>query len=273
MKKLVAIVLIWTAVVLLGVGGTHLLAGEQPFFQAARSTLAQPSAFAGMPYRMFQLAQELGLSEAQRQAIYDVIDGVLPRAREQLFTLFSNHEQLRSMTKEGKFEEDEVRGVADAQAAIIADLIIVAIKAKHEVYGILTAQQRTLLEQRLDSLRGGYAGGMHWPYRMFKIAQDLGITAQQRQQIYGLIDQIRPQVREYVYTLFVNHERLRAATRDHFDEAEVRAIADAQGAIISDLIVLAMRAKAGIYAILTPEQRTQLDQHLAQMFGARAAPR
>jgi len=45
-----------------------------------------------------------------------------------------------------------------------------------------------------------------------------------------------------------------------FDEAKVRSIAKGQADIISDIIVEKVRMKSRMYAVLTPEQRTKVEQ-------------
>jgi Spy/CpxP family protein refolding chaperone len=63
-----------------------------------------------------------------------------------------------------------------------------------------------------------------------------------------------------VLKLKAGREQLCALPKGQFDEAKVRAIAKGQADIITELIVDKERMKSRIYAVLTPEQRTKVEQ-------------
>ncbi len=54
--------------------------------------------------------------------------------------------------------------------------------------------------------------------------------------------------------------KLHALPKGQFDETKVRAIAKGQADTIADMIVAKERMKSRLFAVLTPEQRTKVEQ-------------
>ncbi|MGA7801846.1 MAG: Spy/CpxP family protein refolding chaperone [Gammaproteobacteria bacterium] len=98
-------------------------------------------------------------------------------------------------------------------------------------------------------------------HRMMRLMEKLNLTKSQREQIWKIVDAQRSQAREKVFTLMENRKALRAAgTGGQYDAQKVRELADNQGKLLADLMVMRADAKHRIRAVLTPEQQTQFDQ-------------
>ncbi len=94
-----------------------------------------------------------------------------------------------------------------------------------------------------------------------RLAERLELSDEQVAQIQVILDEEGPVIQGYVEELRGGREAWRE-TNDPavFDEGAVRAFAESQGAIHVDLMVAADHAKAGIFQVLTPEQREQLEE-------------
>ena len=59
----------------------------------------------------------------------------------------------------------------------------------------------------------------------------------------------------------VEHELTQASFAESFDEAKVRTLSEQEATLLSQLISLKVFAKAKIFQVLTPNQRTLVSQH------------
>lgn len=87
----------------------------------------------------------------------------------------------------------------------------------------------------------------------------LDLSDEQREQVRGVIDAARPEFRKIADGLRANRKEMRGAMHSEtFDEQAVRRIADRQGDLVADMIVLRGKVKSQVSALLTEEQRQQL---------------
>jgi Spy/CpxP family protein refolding chaperone len=114
---------------------------------------------------------------------------------------------------------------------------------------------------------GGFFGGGGDHLGFFerglpRMAEDLGLSNEQLDKIQAVIGAARPKIEDYAEQLRQGREAYRAAHDDLtvFDEGAFRAHALEQNQIQTDLMVIAGKAKAEIFSILTPEQRQQLEE-------------
>ncbi len=93
------------------------------------------------------------------------------------------------------------------------------------------------------------------------MAERLNLTAEQRGAIREIVDRKRPQMRELRDKMRANRERLQALGQGGaLDETELRRLADAQGQLMAEMIVLRAKTRSEISAVLSEEQRRQLEQ-------------
>jgi len=88
----------------------------------------------------------------------------------------------------------------------------------------------------------------------------LKLTPSQVGEIQVLIGSERQRIELLLIRFKRNRERLVAATeRGRFDEKLVRKLATQQSRLMTELIVATSRLQADLYAVLTPEQQTKVD--------------
>lgn len=106
-----------------------------------------------------------------------------------------------------------------------------------------------------------------------RVASELKLTDAQQTEIKAIVRDELAGAHLLFEKLKENRMQMRAAASDgQFDEAQVRSIAAEQGQTLSELIVAKERAKARIFNVLTPEQRTRANELLEQFEARRNGP-
>lgn len=89
----------------------------------------------------------------------------------------------------------------------------------------------------------------------------LDLTEAQRDQIFKIFHDQAPASREQMKQIRAARVALaRAAGGDRYDEAGVRAAADAQGKAVTQLALMRAQTLQRVNAVLTPEQRAKLKE-------------
>jgi Spy/CpxP family protein refolding chaperone len=103
------------------------------------------------------------------------------------------------------------------------------------------------------------AGGFDMTRMLDRIGDEIGLTEEQRAEIEAIaaeeqpvIEELRDQLAE---TRGQHHE---SGTPGEFDEAALRAFGEAQGELMTELMVAGARLKYRVYSVLTEEQQQQL---------------
>ena len=108
--------------------------------------------------------------------------------------------------------------------------------------------------------------GHHWKHRHWgrhghhHLWKKLNLTDEQKKEVFSIRLEERAKMKPFVEKLKAGRDQLRALPKGQFDEAKVRAIAKGQADTIADLIVAREHMKSRIYAVLTPEQRANVEQ-------------
>jgi Spy/CpxP family protein refolding chaperone len=130
---------------------------------------------------------------------------------------------------------------------IIAILVFVAVATG---VGFAFAQKRE-----------GGRGERHFgapPFALEKIADELDLSTEQRAQIKQILETEKPKIQTLTDAARATHEQLKdLGTNGVFNEEQVSGLAAQQAETTRQLIVEKERAKAAIFAVLTPEQRTK----------------
>lgn len=89
----------------------------------------------------------------------------------------------------------------------------------------------------------------------------LNLTDNQKKEIFSIRLDERAKMKPMMESLKDGHKQLAALVKsDKFDEAKAQSIAKGQAAILANIIVEKARMRSRMYAVLTPEQRTKLEQ-------------
>jgi Spy/CpxP family protein refolding chaperone len=121
---------------------------------------------------------------------------------------------------------------------------------------------------------GGGTGGDHLGFferRLPRMAEELGLSDEQLEKIQAVADAARPEIEKYAEQLRNGREAYRAEYDNpaEFDESAFRAHAQDQHLVQTELMVAVAKARAEIFAQLTPEQIEQLEE-MRGSFGKRA---
>ena len=108
-----------------------------------------------------RMVMQLDLTDTQKTEIESILN-TERTAIEPLFeTLRANREALRTLVKSGSCTESDIRTVASQQAATMTDLIVARELAKCRILGILTEEQRSLVEKAMDLVEASPHGPPH----------------------------------------------------------------------------------------------------------------
>ena len=111
---------------------------------------------------------------------------------------------------------------------------------------------------------------LHLAGRLERVAEEIGLSEEQRDAIHAVVDQARPQLRDLGRELRGNRDALRdASAPDSYDAAAVESLAVTQGELIAQAIVLGAQVRHDVLALLTPEQRERLEAMRAERRGFR----
>ncbi len=107
--------------------------------------------------------------------------------------------------------------------------------------------------------RGGEFG-MHRPSGMFRAVWQLDLSEEQQAQLRGLMEPMREASRQQMRSMKEARKTLREAMNaEPYDAAQVQQLAEAQGNAVTEMILKRAETSQQIRALLTPEQRAELD--------------
>ncbi len=102
------------------------------------------------------------------------------------------------------------------------------------------------------------------------MVDQLDLTDDQRTQIEAITEESREWMSDQRNKMQENREQLsELMQKSPLNEAEVRKVADAQGGLKADMIVLRAQKRAKINTVLTDDQRTQLEERRGKRGGYR----
>jgi periplasmic protein CpxP/Spy len=131
------------------------------------------------------------------------------------------------------------------------------------------------------NMERGPGGQGHWGHhRGAGFLRGIDLTDAQRDRIFAIRHAAEPQAYEKFKLLRKSHEELRGmATSANYDEARAKAAIDAGARAQADLALLRVRNEHEIFALLTPEQKAQVEKNRANFLqhrmsmGERGGPR
>jgi Spy/CpxP family protein refolding chaperone len=105
---------------------------------------------------------------------------------------------------------------------------------------------------------GSMGRGGHHPMMQLRA---LGLTEAQRDQVFKIFHEQMPAMHAQMKQVRRSREELRKlASSERFDEARAHQVADVQAKAIAAMAVMRAQTMYRIREILTPEQRTRMDQ-------------
>ena len=114
--------------------------------------------------------------------------------------------------------------------------------------------------------RGGF--GQHHEMRLEKMFHRLDLTKEQRDQVFAVLDDVRPSMRQMRFA-FADHRRdfhrLNPMAADY--QTQLQGMADEVSKLAGQMVMTFGSAYAKISALLTEEQRAQVQQMLQKHQG------
>jgi Spy/CpxP family protein refolding chaperone len=93
------------------------------------------------------------LTDAQRDKIFAIRYAQIPTMREKMKVIHKAHEELRGMATSPQYDEARAKAAVDAAARAKADMTLMRIRSTHEVYALLTPEQRAQVEQMKERMK------------------------------------------------------------------------------------------------------------------------
>ncbi|MCG2584603.1 Spy/CpxP family protein refolding chaperone [Massilia sp. TS11] len=103
--------------------------------------------------------------------------------------------------------------------------------------------------------------GEHGPGMPF--LHGVKLSDEQQDKVFAIMHAAAPQVHEQEKALKNAREGMHELMRGRFDEGKAKALAEAEGKAVAALSLARARTHAQVLALLTPEQKQQLEAHPA----------
>lgn len=84
----------------------------------------------------------LELTEAQRDAIFNIMHAQVPLLRDKMKSLHKSQEALHALTLSSQYDETKAKVLAEAVADDMAVLSLLRAQSEHQIYVLLTPEQR-----------------------------------------------------------------------------------------------------------------------------------
>ena len=137
---------------------------------------------------------------------------------------------------------------------------------KRALYSLVlsSALGAALMGQTADGPRRGARDRVQW------MTQKLGLTAEQQSQAKAIFANARSSGSALRASMKTAHQALNDAVRSN-NSAGIEQLSATVGNLTAQMTVAEAKARAAFYQILTPEQRTALDQLESQRLARRGA--
>jgi periplasmic protein CpxP/Spy len=90
----------------------------------------------------------LKLTDEQQDKVFAIVYAAAPALREQAKALRKAHEALHDINESPQYDENKVKGLAESAAKADSQLTVLRVRTEHEIYALLTPEQRKQLEER-----------------------------------------------------------------------------------------------------------------------------
>jgi len=97
----------------------------------------------------------LDLSEAQKDKIFAIHHALAPQMRDKFKIVRKSHEDLRALTTSPQYDDAKAKGLADAGARAMADIALLKARSEHDIYALLTPEQKAQAEKNHENFRRG----------------------------------------------------------------------------------------------------------------------
>jgi protein CpxP len=90
----------------------------------------------------------LHLTDEQQDKVFAIVYAAAPAMRDQEKALRKARETLRDINVSPQYDENRVKGLADSAAKADSQLMVLRVRTEHEIYALLTPEQKKQFEER-----------------------------------------------------------------------------------------------------------------------------
>ncbi len=91
---------------------------------------------------MHRFLEKLNLTDAQKEQVRSIMTEERAKMKPLKDKLKEGHKEMQAATKDGAFDEAQVRSIASKQASTITEMMVIRQRIKTRIYKILTPEQR-----------------------------------------------------------------------------------------------------------------------------------
>lgn len=244
----------------------------------------------GPPGPMGFVLHQLNLTDAQEAKVHSLMDAQRAVFQPLMEKDFATHKSLQALIQSGNLDALQLKNLAESQAATKIAFLVEKERLDAQVYGLLTTAQQAQFDQVKANMaaRGPMFPGVMPPMprperarsgdaqtatarpmppsgsEMFAqmMGRKLNLTTDQQAKIDTLFTQQKDTVAPLMERMNDFHKQLQSLTANgHFDEAQVRSLAQEQLQTFADLTIMHETAMFQVYNLLTPEQQAKFFEH------------
>lgn len=212
--------------------------------------------FGGDP--LHHLLGQLDLTSDQESKIHTIMENERPVLQPIMEASFQSMKQLRTLATSGNYTDAQARTIAQDQAKNMVSGLVEHTRVNSQIYAVLTADQ----QKKFDELRQAVPD--HKPpmdggnFFVQMLTHRLNLTTDQQTQVKDIFTSEQTAITTIEQNLAAFHQQIAIATAGgHFDEQQIRTLAEPQIANFVEVAVLHAGTQAKIYAVLTPEQKAK----------------
>jgi periplasmic protein CpxP/Spy len=88
------------------------------------------------------------LTEAQQDKIFEIRHNQAPQLRERAKAIGKAHKELHALTMSPDYDEAKAKTLIDSLSRASAEMMLMHVRAEHQIYALLTPEQRKQLEEK-----------------------------------------------------------------------------------------------------------------------------
>jgi len=147
--------------------------------------------------------------------------------------------------------------------AIVSTLIMTVTGASFAQDAVIEPEKKKQRQHRQQQQRGMQA--MPAVEMTMRAIRRLDLSPEQKEDIRGIIEGLKADARPLMAETRANQEQLKGLVKAiNFDEKAVAAIAEKEGDLAAERLMLTSRVLSDVYKVLTREQRGELEDMAAQ---------
>src|SRR3712207_2427219 len=124
----------------------------------ARAKTPPAAGRTALEQRVRSFLDELNLTDEQKTRLEAIFAEERPALLQLVGRLVSAQAELCAATRDGRFDEAEVRALVGGLTPTVVELIVTRERILSKIYAVLTAEQRALFELRRDELFAEFDG-------------------------------------------------------------------------------------------------------------------